>query len=485
MLHLQRTCTGRFNEMLRLSALKVLLLAFAISDFSAAQVVTVASPANNSQFQSPAHYVATATSPQCPGGIVAMRIYLAPHVVAYKVQSNSVDTQLTLTPGNYKTIVQAWDACGGIGKTAVNFTVTPKGLKPVRFVYVADRFNRIFGLTADPVTGAVTPTAQRFVSLAFQALYIAADRGGHRLYATFRDSTFNLGGVYGYFIDRRNGYLSPVPGSPLQIANWQLGNLAVHSSGRFVFAAAFNPSSANGIFVFAVNDDGSLSAVNTNPVPTTNTITSLVVDRSGRYLYAISTPASIEAFAIDSLSGALTPLPGSPYTVSVPGGFTSAGDIADLYGRFLYTSDSNLVAGPALSGFAISGSTGTLTELPGSPFPFPLEYYAGSLATEPSGRFLYVDMDTDGNVAIYSINAGNGALTLVKPAFLHTGQNAELTSDPSGKFLYFLQNGGTGINKSGSVGAFAIDPVTGDLKLTVSPLDLAVPSTAWTLAVTP
>ena len=470
--------------MLGSSALKVLLLAFAITGFSAAQVVTVTSPASNSKFQSPAHYVATATSPQCAGGIIGMRIYLAPHVVAYKVQANSIDTQLTLTPGNYQTVVQAWDACGGVGKTAVNFTVTPKGLKPVRFVYVAS-FNRIFGLTADPVTGAVTPTAQRFVSPAFQALYVAADRGGHRLYATFRDSTLNLGGVYAYFIDRRNGHLSPVPGSPLQIANWQLGNLAVHSSGRFVFAAAFNPSSANGIFVFAVNNDGSLSAVNTNPVPTTNTITSLVVDRSGRYLYALSAAATIEAFAIDPLSGALTPVPGSPYTVSVPGAFNSVADITESYGRFIYTSDPSGIFKPAVSGFAISGSTGTLTELSGSPFPFPAEYTPLSLTTEPSGRFLYVDMEVGGDVAIYSINAGNGALTLVNPAFLHTGQNAELTSDPSGKFLYFIQNSGTGINQFGSVGAFAIDPVTGDLKLTVNPVALPALSIAWTLAVTP
>ena len=36
-----------------------------------------------------------------------------------------------------------------------------------------------------------------------------------------------------------------------------------------------------------------------------------------------------------------------------------------------------------------------------------------------------------------------------------------LTADPSGKFLYFLTNGGVSfVNKTGSVGAFAIDPVT-------------------------
>ena len=66
-------------------------------------------------------------------------------------------------------------------------------------------------------------------------------------------------------------------------------------------------------------------------------------------------------------------------------------------------------------GFAIAGKTGTLTELTGSPFPFEAESVAQSLAVEPSGRFLYVSTEGQGSgIAIYSINAGNGALTLLK-----------------------------------------------------------------------
>jgi hypothetical protein len=91
-----------------------------------------------------------------------------------------------------------------------------------------------------------------------------------------------------------------------------------------------------------------------------------------------------------------------------------------------------------------------------------------------------------GSVAIYSINAGNGALTFVKSAVLHSGGNSELTSDPSGKFLYFLQNRPIGSGFwIGSVGAFAIDSVTGDLTPAVYPFDLDTPSTAWDVAVTP
>ena len=87
--------------------------------------ITVSSPANNSQVLSPVHYVASATNSNCPQGISGMRIYIASHVVAYKVQASSIDTHLTLTPGSYKTTVQAWDRCGNVSKTAVNITVAP------------------------------------------------------------------------------------------------------------------------------------------------------------------------------------------------------------------------------------------------------------------------------------------------------------------------------------------------------------------------
>jgi hypothetical protein len=73
---------------------------------------------------SPVHYVATATSSWCAAGIVAMRIYTAPHVDAFDTGGNSLDTYINLPPGRYDAgVVQAWDACGNVFGTAVNFDV--------------------------------------------------------------------------------------------------------------------------------------------------------------------------------------------------------------------------------------------------------------------------------------------------------------------------------------------------------------------------
>ena len=50
--------------------------------------VSVSSPINNATVSSPAHFVATATTP-CTGGISAMGIYTATNVLAYKVRAQA------------------------------------------------------------------------------------------------------------------------------------------------------------------------------------------------------------------------------------------------------------------------------------------------------------------------------------------------------------------------------------------------------------
>jgi hypothetical protein len=52
-----------------------------------------------------------------------MRIYTAPGVSAYTVNSNQLNTNITLSSGTYNTVVQAWDNCGGVGKTPIAITV--------------------------------------------------------------------------------------------------------------------------------------------------------------------------------------------------------------------------------------------------------------------------------------------------------------------------------------------------------------------------
>jgi 6-phosphogluconolactonase (cycloisomerase 2 family) len=475
------------------SMIRTVVLGIAIAGIipSAAQVL-VSSPPNNSQISSPVHYIASAASPKCSKGIIDMRIYLAPHVVAYNVHSSALDTHLSLTPGTYKTVVQAWDACGGVGKTPVNFTVKAPGLKPVRFVYVSAAASnfipQVFGFVANPTNGSLSPTPQASVLPVNRIGALAADKGGYRLYATDGSA------VYAYFIDRRNGNLSAVPGSPLPTSPWSAVALAVHPSGKLVFVGG-DSGSASAIQVFSVNSDGSLTAAAGGPISTTAPVAKLIADPSGKYLYALTgvdtipPPFSIEAFVIDTNSGALTPVPGSPYSIPTPVCSGQPKDMTDLYGRFLYAAGSN---DSSISGFGISGKTGTLHDLSWSPLQLGSDCRIGQelVVSEPTGRFFYV-VDTFGNFNEFSINAGNGALRQVSGVSPTFGNARSPVSDPSGMFIYYTSNTtqtiiGTGqLVNIGYVGAFAIDPVNGTLRTPFFPENFGNFSTAGVVAVTP
>jgi len=83
----------------------------------------VVSPTAGAAVTSPVHFVASASAPNCSAGIAAMRIYTAPGVAAYTVNSASLDAYLKLANGSYNTVVQAWDNCGGVYKTPLTITI--------------------------------------------------------------------------------------------------------------------------------------------------------------------------------------------------------------------------------------------------------------------------------------------------------------------------------------------------------------------------
>jgi len=84
--------------------------------------VSVSAPLNNSEVATTVQYVATAST-ACAKGVSAMGIYTAPNVLVYTVNGSSLNTELSLNPGTYQTVVQEWDNCGGSTKTPVTIVV--------------------------------------------------------------------------------------------------------------------------------------------------------------------------------------------------------------------------------------------------------------------------------------------------------------------------------------------------------------------------
>jgi Bacterial Ig domain len=82
--------------------------------------VTVSSPANGATVATPVRVVASASSTK---PITAMRIYVD-HVSVYVVQTNRIDTLVTLTPGKHSLVVQAWDSGGLVMKNVLDLNAT-------------------------------------------------------------------------------------------------------------------------------------------------------------------------------------------------------------------------------------------------------------------------------------------------------------------------------------------------------------------------
>jgi hypothetical protein len=113
---------------------------------------------------------------------------------------------------------------------------------------------------------------------------------------------------------------------------------------------------------------------------------------------------TISAYTIDSSTGALSAITGSPFQAgSEP--FQAA---TDASGKFLFILNDG--GGGSVSVYAIDASTGTLTEITGSPFAAPS--VPNSVVVDPSSRFLFVG-DFRGKISVFSLNSSTGALTAV------------------------------------------------------------------------
>lgn len=230
---------------------------------------------------------------------------------------------------------------------------------------------------------------------------------------------------------------------------------------RFVYTVSPNDGVTSN---FAINASANALA----QIPSTvdpGTSLQLVFEPSGHFAYGAGFDGAIRIYSIDPVSGVLSAsgLPGIP-----SGGLPSFSPLAtsigqsviDPTGRFLYVVDNgtNFVNTFSINLDTTSANYGNLTTIgtavaTGS-FPF-------GAAVTPDGKFLYVtDNDSSASsISAYSIGA-DGALTAIT---LTASQLTTLNSpavpaiDPTGKFLYVPNNGGT------SVTAFSINAASGDL----------------------
>lgn len=208
--------------------------------------------------------------------------------------------------------------------------------------------------------------------------------------------------------------------------------VAVNVVGSLVeFAYAVNLSS-NTISAYAVNaTSGALTPVPGSPFATGTNPDSIAVDPSGKFAYVttIGEPSSpsvfIYAYTINASSGALTPVAGSPFS----GGPNPTAVTVDPTGTFAFVTNQG---NNTISAFRINAASGALAPVVGSPY---------AVGTSPQGvaatsKFAYVTNIADGTVSAFAIDGTSGALTPVPGSPFAAGQGPGVAVDPAGKFAY-------------------------------------------------
>jgi DNA-binding beta-propeller fold protein YncE len=235
--------------------------------------------------------------------------------------------------------------------------------------------------------------------------------------------------------DPNSGVLTQLAGSPVT-AGQTVQALAIHPSGKYLYAAN---SGEGDVSLYKISTAGALTEV-TPRTPVGVSPTLLAMDSAGAFLYVGNSGSfSISVFSIDSGTGALAPVPGSPF----PMGVSPINMALSPSGGFLYvTGGGSLGTSGNVQAFSVSQGVPSLVL--GSPFSTGTNPYG--LAIAPGGGFLYTGNNFDNSISEFTVNA-DGSLTQLASSPLGTQFSGPvaLQIDKSGKFLYVANQASTNL----------------------------------------
>ncbi len=240
-------------------------------------------------------------------------------------------------------------------------------------------------------------------------------------------------------IDAAKGSLTKLPPTPVPVAA-PVRCLQFEPSGNFAYATGSYNNTVNQLLIFQKGAMGSISQLNSISLPSEPS--DVAIDPPGKFLYVITlsiTPAAeamAYGYSIDPITGALTAIPGTPFQVSNSSGTFAFGPS----GKYIYLSNTN---GASIDAYAVNRQSGAIT--PAKTIQTCVN--PSALVFSPSGDYAYATCSMDANrapssatVESFRVNA-DGSLTRLggAPAVIGVGN---LSIDPSGKFLYFNGYGG-------------------------------------------
>ncbi|MGA3082457.1 MAG: beta-propeller fold lactonase family protein [Terracidiphilus sp.] len=222
--------------------------------------------------------------------------------------------------------------------------------------------------------------------------------------------------ILGFDISSTTGALTPMPNSfPTGFLTWPQ-NAVIDPRGAFMYVTSWDTSlsgSQSAVLGFAVDSTtGNLTAMATPQfgLPT-DSPNGIVLDPTGKFLYVtFETGNGIAGFVRDTTTGQLTPMAGSPFASGSSSNLQTSSIAMHPSGKFLYAFNFN---GSTITAFSIDSNTGVLSSVAGS--PFAIQDGVGPIALDPSGAFLYAlrgcDVTTCGyEMAVYQVDQSTGEL---------------------------------------------------------------------------
>jgi len=265
--------------------------------------------------------------------------------------------------------------------------------------------------------------------------------------------------VSAYSIDVSSGAMTPVPGSPFVAGNMP-NTVAVNPAGTFAYVANGGASVKDGpgtVSAYRVDAaTGALSPIPGSPFAAGKYPSSVAIHPAGTFVYVTNVyDSTVSAYRINAATGALTPIPGSPF--AGPPVARNAPEPSCITvnpaGTFAYVAN---FGSNSISAYRINPATGALTTIPGS--PFATGDGPATVAIHPAGTFAYVADLGDRAVLTYRINAITGTLTPVtgRPVYIDHGPSS-VTVNPTGTSAYVTSE------TNHNVDVFSINPSTGAL----------------------
>src|SRR2546429_4637588 len=270
------------------------------------------------------------------------------------------------------------------GELPVSVAVDPAG----KFVFVANyNYRTVRAYQIDQNTGALTQSPGSPFPAGINPQSVTVDLSGKFVYVANGYHNGN-GTVSAYSIEQSTGSLTPVPGSPFSVPIDTTkprfpapGSMPVSvtthatATGQALYVA---DSFQNYIWEYLIEGmTGALALSPASPFSMPGGPYCVTANSNSYFLYASNSypsypTGSVAGYTIDTVTGSLTAVPGSPFV----GGPVPVGVTVDLAGRFVFTANQGSYLtnySGTVSAYAVDANTGALTPVPGSPFAAGLE----------------------------------------------------------------------------------------------------------------